>query len=81
MGGKAVALLALRTVPFLPTLRSGRKGGFTDYAMQFIKMIYKPLQIHLIHFLLISEKVFSLPFMTSNFSFKKYLGMGISNCC
>lgn len=58
--GKGCCSPRIENSPVSPTLRSGRKGGFTDYAMQFIKMIYKPLQIHLIHFLLISEKGFFL---------------------
>lgn len=58
--GKGCCSPRIENSPVSPTVRSGRKGGFTDYAMKFIKMIYKPLQIHLIHFLLISEKGFSL---------------------
>lgn len=42
------------------TIRNSRKGGFTDYGIMFVKMIYKPLQLCLIHCRLIVEQGFSL---------------------
>lgn len=57
------------------------RRGFYRQWMTFVKMIQTTLGRSIPHSFKIRARVFSLPLMTSNLSFKKYLGMGTSNCC